>query len=539
MNEPRPKRRWYRFLYQFSLRTLLVAITLAAVACWWFLQPQVQHEELAGKYLTLRRQVRVEPVREDSPPLARGSATSWLANIGSWQLRNEHGDLLVDGRYANDRPQGRWTAWHANGQKAVEGEVAGGLRTGEWRVWDEAGQLRSEVTYRIVEIVPEGLPAPNRPQPYSTDLIPVVGIASPLGQMDAISGGGLGGMLGGSSQPTGLEPLARPRIVSQRHGPARAWHANGQLQLEGQFESDLRVGLWTFYDKSGAIESRGKFVRGRREGLWTEKYKQSERYISGRREAAHAALLARLREDVASGDLARQIAAAAILETLGSEGTPLLILLFEQESDEARLVALRSLVRTNSIPVDLLPAMEPLIEHPDPRLSLRAMLAVYALQPSRREALLDRIMAALDRIDEVETHAQAVRLICRVDPGRGELAALRLLESLAKDAAADRYVGHWKWLLTLGVEPLPLLVQAFASPDRDVRLYALLAIEQLIESGEQPWEIPVEVQSLLERAKTDADPRVREAAAGVGNSDSYSAAGMGGMGGGFFCLPSP
>jgi hypothetical protein len=112
------------------------------------------------------------------------------------------------------------------------------------------------------------------------------------------------------------------------------------------------------------------------------------------------------------------------------------------------------------------------------------------------------------------------------------------LESLAKDAAADRYVGHWKWLLTLGVEPLPLLVQAFASPDRDVRLYALLAIEQLIESGEQPWAIPVEVQSLLERAKTDADPRVREAAAGIGNSDSYSPGG-GGMGGGFFCLPSP
>jgi hypothetical protein len=539
MNAPRSPRRWYRFLYQFSLRTLLVAITLAAVACWWFLQPQVQEEELAGKYLTLRRQVQL--IKDAS----RIEGNDPFRNIGSWQLRNVYGDLLVDGRYANDQPQGRWTAWHANGQKAVEGEVVGGLRTGVWRVWGEAGQLRSEVTYRIVEIVPEGLPRPNRPQPYSTDLIPVVGLAGPLGQIDDLGGGGLGGMMGGSSQPSGLQPLARSRTVSQRQGPARMWHANGQFQLEGEFEGDLREGLWTYYDEAGAIESRGKFVRGQRDGLWTENHQQI-RYIAGRREKEHAALLTRLREDVVSGDLARQIAAAAILETLGTEGVPVLAQLFQQDSDEARLVALRSLVHTNSVPAELLPAIEPLVEHPDPRLSLRAALAVYSLQPVRREALLARIMDALDRIDEVETHAQAVRLICRVDPDRGELAALRLVEALAKDAAADRYVGHWKWLLTLGVQPLPLLVKAFASPDRDVRLYALLAMERLIESGEperivhpdgsaeESWKIPSEVQPVLDQASTDSDPRVREAAAGIGNTDSYSPTGMGGMGGGFF-----
>ena len=58
----RPRWRWPRLFYQFSLRTLLVVMTLAAVACWWLLRPETLEEELAGKYLTLRRQVRVEPM---------------------------------------------------------------------------------------------------------------------------------------------------------------------------------------------------------------------------------------------------------------------------------------------------------------------------------------------------------------------------------------------------------------------------------------------------------------------------------------------
>ena len=49
---------WLRFCSQFSLRTLLAVMTLAAIACWWFLRPQLVEEELAGTHLKLRRQVR-------------------------------------------------------------------------------------------------------------------------------------------------------------------------------------------------------------------------------------------------------------------------------------------------------------------------------------------------------------------------------------------------------------------------------------------------------------------------------------------------
>src|SRR5437899_1576370 len=106
--QAKPKRRWWRYFVQFSLRSLLIVTTLAAVACWWCLLPKTRYEELAGKFLKLRRQVRLEPIQ---PPRRvnvsripanavvnrRGSSLEQVVNIGRWELRNERDDLLVVG----------------------------------------------------------------------------------------------------------------------------------------------------------------------------------------------------------------------------------------------------------------------------------------------------------------------------------------------------------------------------------------------------------------------------------------------------------
>src|SRR5437763_15223270 len=61
--KPQSKLRWWRYFLQYSLRSLLIVTTLAAVARWWFLLPKTRYEELAGTYLKLRRQVRLEPIQ--------------------------------------------------------------------------------------------------------------------------------------------------------------------------------------------------------------------------------------------------------------------------------------------------------------------------------------------------------------------------------------------------------------------------------------------------------------------------------------------
>jgi hypothetical protein len=135
------------------LRSLLILTTATAIGCWWFLQPKVRVEQLAGKYLSLQRQVRLkklppnEKVAWDAPMEVINGELFRFVSVGTWRLRDENDDLLVAGRYENDQPHGKWTVYHVNGRRALEGEMVHGAKKGLWRTWDEEGQLLSEITY--------------------------------------------------------------------------------------------------------------------------------------------------------------------------------------------------------------------------------------------------------------------------------------------------------------------------------------------------------------------------------------------------------
>jgi len=151
----RPARRaWWRFFTQFSLRSLLLLVTAASVACWWFLQPQVREEQFEQTPLRVRRQIRLVKYDPRTMPLPPSKTTEAIngqyyeiINAGRWRLFDQRHNLLVDGRYENNREQGRWTTYHVNGRKAAEGRMLRGEKVGKWRTWDENGRLLSDVTY--------------------------------------------------------------------------------------------------------------------------------------------------------------------------------------------------------------------------------------------------------------------------------------------------------------------------------------------------------------------------------------------------------
>jgi hypothetical protein len=231
-NRPKTNRRpWWRYFLQFSLRTLMIVTTLAAIACWWFLQPQTRDEQLAGGLLKLRRQVRFRPRDKAAMPMRRGRhkldgphGLVQMVNAGRWQLRNQRDDLLVAGRFENDRPEGRWITYHTNGRKAAEGGLLHGAKHGPWRVWNEEGQLLSEVNFVATE---------------------------PARRM-------MGGLRGGW-QPESPAAAAARTWESRRQGPWRVWHANGRLKAEGSYQNDLRDGLWTTYDEDGRLAAQDRY----------------------------------------------------------------------------------------------------------------------------------------------------------------------------------------------------------------------------------------------------------------------------------------
>jgi antitoxin component YwqK of YwqJK toxin-antitoxin module len=541
---PPKRRRWLRLITQYSLRTLLVLTTLAGVACWWFLRPEAREEELAGKYLKLRRQVRVKAMPDVAAQA--GYATQedfWVVNQGAWRVKDEHGELLIDGRYADDQPHGKWTVYHVNGQKAAQGAVYCGARTGLWRTWDEEGRLRSEATYKVIEST---RPWSSR-YPGGGQIVPIVGmITPPLAQF------GGGGMMGGAPMP--LPSIWTMSRVAVRHGPAKAWYANGQIQLEGQYHEDRKDGPWSFYDEQGRITAQGTFRADERDGQWTvldgaSGKRQTIEFVAGLTRPEHERLLASLQRDLIEGATNQKIAAASALEKLGDAGVPCLLVALQNPDVEVQILALRTLARLKALPDEAIAPIAGLIESNDPRVARLATLAIYLTRPAERDALRGRLLNSLEKAGDNIAVAGLLQMY-QADQASRPVILAPLVERMGRaeanyDGSLDSFPNYVGKIADLGWEVLPHLEAIYPTASADGRWFIALVLGELVRrqptsveraSGgvQTHYEIPAAAQPLLDRAKADADPRVREAAAGVGFRWVPGSGAFGGQAGGFF-----
>ena len=68
----------------------------------------------------------------------------------------------------------------------------------------------------------------------------------------------------------------------RKSGPYRAWHRNGTLAVEGNYEEDRPVGRWKEYHANGALAAEGSYVRGERMAHWESFHANGKRASKGR-----------------------------------------------------------------------------------------------------------------------------------------------------------------------------------------------------------------------------------------------------------------
>jgi hypothetical protein len=367
-----PRRSGFRFLYQFSLRTLLLATAAAALFCNWYFQPKYHEEELAEKELRLRRQMKMSSGQPGKVmTVSEIRILPEMINHGNWSLLDSDEFTLTRGRFIENQATGDWAAWYPTGGKAAAGKMQHGVKVGRWRTWYEDGTLASDVTFADRPT--------TREEPFES--IPAQWV-------------------GGGRAPDYI--VVSPHLVysSSREGPSKTWHANGNLKHEGHFASNRQDGIWMFYDERGRVTETGPFRAGKRHGEWTLTRSVSEgrppqtvRYIDGRTEAELNDLLARLRPLLASDSRRERYAALIDLADIGEGSSPLLLDRLERGDAREQAAIVGMVPRMPSGTHLLLPRVRELLASDDPKVAHQARLTLFQLTAESRDELFEPLMA--------------------------------------------------------------------------------------------------------------------------------------------------
>jgi len=446
----RRRRRWL----QFSLRFLLLLITLAAVGCWWFLRPESQDLPLAGGAMKVRQQYRM-------------GAGDKRIRSGRWLLLDPDDRVRAKGRYAADRPHGWWTVYHENGGKALQGRCSRGARIGTWKSWYPTGQIQAQWEC-------------ERGQQPKWD-----------------------------SRTTEIGP-------SLRSGPVRVWWPNGQLRFEGQYVDDEEDGDWTYYDREGRKTAEGPYRRGCRHGIWSlwDKPGGKPRRVAfafGGPVKDLEKALAKATTDLSDGDLAAKLAAARSLERLAPFSVRELIGILSSEDSSTRLLAVRTLGRLGEEAVDALPHVERLLADKERRVRLHAHLAALLIDRQHSRDRYASFSGVLDQCD-VRTVIDALgRIIPAEHPSRPAVYQ-RLIELAAGDDGKLREDALER-LAQLDLSGLPMLEESLDDRDVAVRSAALDVVIRVRRDLPYAYsESDDYTVTLLEKASKDSDPKIRERA---------------------------
>ena len=182
---------------------------------------------------------------------------------GAYTKNHPSGVHAETGAYQDDERAGRWTTWHVNGVEASRGEYTLGLKSGEWKLWDRDGLPEAEGRFAAGR--QSGTWSLWRWQ--SDERVKSTGAV-----VDGLAHGRWVATHDPGGEPAGEVTYHRGR----REGPSNAIWKNGNTLSEGRYLAGQPQGPWKFYYEDGQLFVDCGFVRGQLQGEYRDYHPDGE-----------------------------------------------------------------------------------------------------------------------------------------------------------------------------------------------------------------------------------------------------------------------
>lgn len=275
-------------------------------------------------------------------------------NHGAWKMYNMAGKVIAEGQFDMGQRSGMWSRWHERSESAVftqapynrfqapflsQARFTEGVLDGEWIIYDSNKQKCSLVSIRkgqrhgvAVVWTPGGKVLRQTSYDNGVPVGDVLQMNAQSGEVEKAATYIKGRQVvsksthhrRGGPKKTESQFLAPKTIVVAadnywdvhfaryetegehlRHGPSKTWHANGQLQLEGQYEYDRRIGHFVYWHPNSQKAAEGEFVEDKHHGDWVWWHENGQKAAIGQYE--DGALIGRWRWWDEDGKLAKQL----------------------------------------------------------------------------------------------------------------------------------------------------------------------------------------------------------------------------------------
>jgi antitoxin component YwqK of YwqJK toxin-antitoxin module len=167
------------------------------------------------------------------------------------------GEKQSEGKYKDNKKEGKWTSWDSKGNIITQGSFKGGQKSGKWEESDRQSTFRGN--YKSDK--KEGkwtqiwLGEKQEEKYYSADEI-----TRKIYYYD-------------ENQKRDDKDYIKQHVIW--------WHKNGQKQKEGHFNDKGSNGQWNKWYENGQLESKGSYEGGSEIGKWTYWYDDGQKHSEG------------------------------------------------------------------------------------------------------------------------------------------------------------------------------------------------------------------------------------------------------------------